>query len=280
MKKLDSRFRSLHGNILSELEAKKVPVRRVLNSLTLLPIELQLEYVKTISQKLSDLRREEEISDLFLHLNPLVSFIDHGLIKYIIDQFGSNTLKIMMTDYSKDIVQFMKETTVKQLMDHWPGQQEIPPSFSKLQAKIDEDPTTYTLCDLDQKRRHFLGGVRLTEVVLVLIGLKMSNSFIVEWLVPSALVPQLVESAKQLDFGFYLRERMLKMAVGEKQIFPFLPDSKPKVPALQTTAAMVTVISYILFFSYSLKLILGGYTGSSYSPDCNSYGTVDESIYM
>ena len=182
-----------------------------------------------------------------------MDFLAYGLLKYIIDEFGSNTLRIRMNDYSKDVVQFMKKTTVKQLMDHWPGQQEIPPSFSKLQAKIDEDPTTYTLYDLDQKRRHFCSGVRLSEVVLVLIGLKMSKSFIVEWLVPSALVPQLVESAKQLDFGFYLRERILKVVVGEKQIFPFLPDSKPKVPALQTTAAMVTVIS-LSFFQLFVKV--------------------------
>ena len=244
MKKLDSRFRSLHGNILSELEAKKVPVRRVLNSLTLLPIELRQEYVKTISEKLPDLRREEEISDLFLHLNLLISFIDDGLIRYIIDQFGSNTLKIMMNDYSKDVVQFMKKTTVKQLMDYWPGQHEIPPNFSKLRAKIDEDPTTYTLYQLDQLRKRYCCELKLTDLVFVIIGLETTNSFIVEWLVPSALVPQLVESAKQLHFGFYLRERMLKVVVGEKQIFPFLPDSKPKVPALQTTVAMVTVISH------------------------------------
>ena len=183
-----------------------------------------------------------------------MDFLGYGLLKYIIDEFGSNTLTIKMNDYSEVVVQFMKKTTVKQLMDHWPGQQEIPPNFSKLRAKIDEDPTTYSLYDLDQKRRYFCSAVRLSEVVLVLIGLKMSNSFIVEWLVPSALVQQLVESAKQLDFGFYLRERMLKVVVGEKQIFPFLPDSKPKVPALQTTAAMVTVISH--HFVNMFRLIL------------------------
>ena len=211
-----------------------------------------MENVKIISEKLPDLRRKEEIIVIYFSISILLS---------------------AKADFSGDVVQFMKKTTVKQLMDHWPGQQEIPPNLSKLQAKIDEDPThSYTLYNLDQKRRHFCSGVRLSEVVLVLIGLKMSNSFIVEWLVPSALVPQLVESAKQINFGFYLHERMMKVVEGEKQIFPFLPDSKPKVPgaALQTTAAMVTVIS-LPFFSHSLKLILGEYTESSYSSDCNSY---------
>ena len=242
MRKLDSQFRSLHQALLSELESKKVPVRKLVNSLTLLPIQLQQEYEEAISSKLPELRREEEAGDVFCyHLNPLVNFLDYGLIEYVIDQFGSNTLKSMMTSYSDDILTFMKKTTVKQLMDVWPGQQKIPCNFSKLRAKLDEDPKTYTLYQLDQLRRRFCCTVKLTEVVLVLIGLETANSFIAEWFIPSALIPQLVESARTLDFGFYLREHILKMTVDDKQIFPMLPDAKPKVPALQAAAATVTV---------------------------------------
>ena len=238
---LDCRFRSLHGKILSELESKKVPIRRLITSLTLLPIELRLEYSKTISEKLSDLRGEKEACDLFYHLNPLVNFLDYHLIKFIIDQFGSNSLKCMIKSYSDDVLAFMKKTTVKQLMDHWPGQQEIPPNFSKLKAKIDEDPTTYTLYQLDQLRRHLCSGIKLTEVVLVIIGLEKAKSFFAVWLIPSALVPKLMKSARKLDFGFFLCERILKVMMDEIQVFPALPDSKQKVPALPATAATVTV---------------------------------------
>ena len=242
MEELDSKFRSLHQALLSELESKKVPVRELVNSLTLLPIQLRQEYERAISSKLPDLRGEDEAGDVFrYHLNLLVNFLDYGLIKYVIDQFGSNTLKSMMISYGVDTLIFMKKTTVKQLMDVWPGQQEIPHSFSKLRAKLDEDPKNYTLYQLDQLRRRFCGAVKLTEVVLVLIGLETANSFIVEWLVPTVLVHQLMESAKKLDFGFYLREYILKMTVDEKQIFPMLPDAKPKVSVLQAAAATVTV---------------------------------------
>ena len=239
---LDHQFRSLHQGLLSELKSKKVPVSDLVNSLTLLPVQLQQEYEKAISMKLPDLRREKEAGDLFrYHLNPLVNFLDYGLIKYIIDEVGNDTLKKEMKCYSEDVLVFMKKTTVKQLMSVWPGKQEIPPNFSKLRAKIDEDPSTYTLYELEQLRKRFCSGVKLTDIVLVLIGLETANSFIVEWLIPSALVPQLMESARQLDFGFYLRERILKMTVDEKQIFPMLPDAKPKIPTLPAAAATVTV---------------------------------------
>ena len=242
IKELDSEFRFLHGMLMSELQSTKVPVWKVLHSLTLLPIELRCEYAKAISEKLSDLRREEEACDLFYHLNPLVNFLDYHLIKFIINQFGSGTLNCRMNSYSDGVLVFKKKTTVKQLMDHWPGQQETPPNYSRLKTKIDGDPTKYTLYRLDQLRRHLCGGVKLTEVVLVIIGLEVANSFFAVWLTPSALVPKLIESARKLDFGFYLRERILKVMIDEIQVFPTLPDSKQKVPALPAAAATVTVI--------------------------------------
>ena len=172
---LDGQFRHLHGKILAELEDTKVPLSKLIHSLTLLPPELTLEYKKSIDNKLLDLRREAVVDDFFYHLNPLINFLSYSLIKYIIDQFGSNTLKKMINDYSEDVVQFMKKTTVKQLMDYWPGQQEIPPNFSKLKAKIYEDPTTYTLYQLDQLRKRYCCELKLTDLVFVIIGLEMTN---------------------------------------------------------------------------------------------------------
>ena len=243
IKELECQFRSLRENILSELESKKVPIKKILDSLTSLPIDLRNQYKKKISKKLHDLRKEEEASDLFLHINPLVNFIDYGLIEYMIDQHGSDSLKQSMSSYSEGIVVFMKKAKVKDLMDiNWPGKQRIPEDFSRLRAKIDEAPTTFTLYELDQLRRRFYSKAKLANVVSIIVGLDETNSFIVEWLFPSALVPELVEAAKEIDFAFFLRERILKMTVDEKQLFPFLPDSKPKVPALQATTTSVTVI--------------------------------------
>ena len=238
---LERQFRQIHENLLTELEDKNVCIKKLLRSLTLLPTEIRVDYMKAITEKFPDLRRESTISDLFYHLSPLVDFLSYGLLKYIIDEFGSNTLKKKMVSYSDDVLVFMKKTTVKQLMSVWPGQQEIPPTFSKLRAKIDENPSTYTLYDLDQLRKRFCSGVKLSDIVLVLIGLETSNSFIAEWLIPSALIPRLMESARMLDYGFYLQKRILKMSVDEKQIFPMLPDAKPKAPALQAAAATATV---------------------------------------
>ena len=238
---LERRFRQIHESLVTELEDNNVSVKKFLRSLTLLPAEIRMDYMTAITEKFPVLRKEPTISDLFYHLSPLVDFLSYGLLNHIIDVFGSDALKKKIASYSNDILVFMKKTTVKQLMSVWPGQQEIPPTFTKLKAKIDEDPSKYTLYDLDQLRKRFCSGIKLTDIVFVLIGLDVTNSFIAEWLIPSTLIPRLMLSARKLNFGFYLRERILKISVGEKQLFPMIPDAKPKVPTLQAAAATATV---------------------------------------
>ena len=247
---LEQQFRILHGRLESELEVKKVTVQNLINSLTFLPSELRQEYEETILNKLPDLCREEEVSDLFLYLNPLVSFLDYGLTEYIINTFGSQNLKKKMKEYSEDVVEFMKKTTVKTLMDYWSGPQKIPQNYSILKAKVDKDTNTYTLYEVDQLRKCFCREVKLDALVVKTVGLKMANSFIIEWLVPSVLVSSLLESARQLDFGFYDREHILKVVVGEEQIFPFLPDSKTQVPSSALQERTSTTIDTVSIYQF------------------------------
>ena len=232
---------------MSELGSGTISVQELLNSLTLLPFELLQEYDEKIVKKLPDLLGEKEVSYIFIHLNPLVSFLDYGLIKYIIDQFGSDLLKKKMDEYHKDVIVFMKNTTVKQLMDHWSGPQKVSQNYYVLKAKINKDPKTYTLYELDQLRKQYCSELKMATLYFKIIGLKMANSFIVEWLVPSALVPQLVASSRKLDSGFYLHACIQTVMVGEINIFPFSQDSNPKVPALQD--ANYGNFTYLLYYS-------------------------------
>ena len=242
---LECRFRVLHERIQSELEDCGITVSRLLSSLTVIPTELRQEYKMSIYEVFPELRSEAAIRGVFYHLSPLIDFLSCDLLQYIIEELGSNTLNVMMKSYIVDLIRFMKGTTVKQLMDVWPAQQpdNVPPNFSKVRAKLGQDPTTCTLYELDQLRRRFCASVRLTEIVLVLNGLESTNSFVAEWIIPSALIPLLIKFSKKLGSGYYLQEHILEMTVNEKHIiFPILPDAKPTAPALQAAAATAMVM--------------------------------------
>ena len=190
----------------------------LVNSLTLLPIALRTEYQKFVSENLKTLEKAESIEEIFHHLNLHFTFIDYRLLEHLIKKYGSKQLKRNMSAYARAIQVFLDETTVQQLMDHWPGRRDIPPHFEELIAVIDEDPCTYTLRKLDNLRKKFCSETRLSEIVLVLIGVGKKCSFTLSWGVPSIFVPQLKSVISSLR-SFYQGEHIFSVTVGRQRLY-------------------------------------------------------------
>ena len=205
---LEDRFGSLRTKIMRELSAKPdMNVLTLLDKLTGLPPLLKEEYYEpSIAKQIPNISTETQINKLFIvHLNPLTSFIDYGLIEYVIKMFGSYALKKEMRSYCSEMIVFMKETTIKQLIEsgRLPGRTKIPPKFSLIEAKIGNDASKCTLEEINRLRKRYCSEVKLSEIVFHLVAVVESNSFIVRWLVPSALVDDIVKSTRNVDQSFY-----------------------------------------------------------------------------
>ena len=196
---------------------------------------LRNEYEKSIQEKIPTLERADNIRKLFCHLNPLSSFIDYHLVEHLVEEFGSEQLQEDMSAYVKLVQVFYDETTVEQLMDHWPGRRDIPPHFEELRAVIGEDPGTFTLRRLDNLRKEFCSEVRLFETVLILKRFGRKNSFLVCWVVPSVFVPQLKSAIIRLR-RFFQRESIFSVTVGTHRLYSIaVRDSiLPSDPVLVT----------------------------------------------
>ena len=82
---LEDQFDRLRTQIKHELSVERVvTVKTIIDALTSLPLSLKREYESTIAKYVPDMRKEEQIEDLFFHLNPLIPFIDYGLIEHVI----------------------------------------------------------------------------------------------------------------------------------------------------------------------------------------------------
>ena len=203
IKELEKEFSRLQQRTSSELSKNdEVTPEVLLESLTLLPIALRNEYATFIHENLKTLQRVDSIRKVFHHLNPHFTFIDYSLLEYIIDYFGSDELKSDMSMYIVQVQIFINETTVKELIDHWPGVREIPPNFEELRALINEDPSTYTLQELDILRKKVCLMISLSKTVLVLIGIKKKSSFLLSWIIPSVCLPLLKSVIGKLSIFF------------------------------------------------------------------------------
>ena len=220
IEQLENRFDGLRNQIKHELSAARdVTVKILIDTLTCLPLSLKREYASSIAKQVPDMRKEEQVEDLFFHLNPLISFIDYGLVEHFIKKFGSDSLKVDMQSYCCDMQTFMKQTTIKQLIDFLPGKQEAPQNFTILKAKIGENASTCTLDTVNTLRRRFCAELQLSEVVFCLIALEDSNSFIISLAVPSVLVPDLIESFKKIKQNFFGVKCITSLSLGSRWLY-------------------------------------------------------------
>ena len=219
---LVDRFDSLRTRIRLELEAKPdMAVPTILDKLTSLPPLLKKEYYdSSIKKEIPSMCSETQINKLFIvHLNPLTSFIDYGLIEYVIKKFGSDALQRDMRSYCEEMIVFMKETTIKQLINHLPGETEIPPKFSLIKANVGQNASECTLEELNIIRKRYCSEVKLSKIVFHLVAVVESNSFIVRWLVPSALVSDIMKSARTIDQSFYQECRITSLTLDGMWLF-------------------------------------------------------------
>ena len=181
---LEDQFDSLRASIIRELSAKPgMTVQTLLKQLTGLPLLLRKEYESSIAKRMPSMQTATQVNELFIvHLNPLTSFIDYGLIEYVIKKFGSDALKREMRSYCSEMIVFMKETTIKQLIGHFPGQTEIPPKFSLIEAKIGENAGECTLEQLNRLRKRYCSEVKLSEIIFHLVAVLEADG----WGAPSA----------------------------------------------------------------------------------------------
>ena len=206
LKKFENRFYDLHTRIREELLASCMDTSKILNTLTLLPPRLKMVYDKPIREQLLELKQQKSINELLYYLNPLLSYIDYDLLDHIIEKLGSDELKEDFAAYCSDIQLFMQKTTIQQLIDHLPGQPKVPPNFELLKAKLDKDAKEYSMAELSSLRTRFCAEIKLSEIVFHFIALENSRSFIVFFIVPSVLLPDVIESIRKLDNSFFRRE--------------------------------------------------------------------------
>ena len=113
----------------------------------------------------------------------------------------------------------MQETTVGDLMEYWPGDEQPHLNYSKLKAKFNDDPKTYTLERLNNFRWKFCSKVRLSELIFGLILLEVGESFFATWLIPTVVASDLKKAVCEMDEIFYQVENVLIISLDHEVLY-------------------------------------------------------------
>ena len=160
-----------------------------------------------------------EVDTLFNCLNPLFTFIEYGLLHHLIDEFGSDDLKMDMNTYASKMMTFLHSTTLKDLKDHWSGEYQILPHFSMMIIKFAKDPQHCSLDELVNIKRKVCCELKISEMMIVLSHFK-PGLFIIVWHFHWMLVTNLMHSMSEVDESFFEREHILEVKVNNKVLYP------------------------------------------------------------
>lgn len=219
IEKLEGRYRELHKRLQSEMVIGNVTVEDVLQSITLLPNKLKLEYDISVQAKLPEVETITSIPPLFRRLNPLFNFIDYTLLQYLVSEFGSANLNTDMSHYVDDMQVFMSETTIDDILPHWKGVKPDSNDFNELWIKLSVDHKTYTLKELNALRNKHCAKIKLSAVLSGIVRLSPGGSFFAVWAIPSVAVNEVELAIRSVDPTFYEAEHISMIILNSKLVY-------------------------------------------------------------
>ena len=175
----EMRFYDLQSSVFSEIVAKNISVTSFRQTLMTLPNAISKENETFLIEKYFIFEQAESVKDIFLYLSFYLSFIHFSLLEHIIEHFGSSVLQQKMKLYSRDMEMFRIETSVADIIPHLSGRHEPPPHFAKLKIKLNFDPNTCTLEDLEQHRKKLGSELSLSQFALFLCEIKVRRNLFV-----------------------------------------------------------------------------------------------------
>jgi hypothetical protein len=201
-RKIKDRLREQHDNLRERFckLASKDGIMRDIRKVLQYRVSEKSEYQKVLDE-LSN--QEIVVEEFFEILMRWSSYLDYnGLLDELIHKCGDYELKIDAEEYRRNLLTFLGHTTIKQ------AAQAIPPwwsarhdyhhltMFTEVRTRILKDPASFRLIDLISCRMKFTGEIGLHQLIFFVLGIKELNSFMVSWLIPSALIPVLTDAVR------------------------------------------------------------------------------------
>ena len=224
MKYFQDRFEDITFELELEfqekIEGKVVSLERVRHSITHLPPEIRSEHYKFLQEKMKDLRRCDDIVDVFSHLNLYWTYIDYSLLERLVNKYASDKLQGDMEEYVRDMQSFRKQTLVSTFVTVWKGRAKPPPNtFTEIKAELKKDASHCTLEELSQLLKDFCAAFHLSESALMLYRLD-PGSVIITWLIPMELVRKLMSTVKRIPIEiFCVCQNLRSVVVGVDKVY-------------------------------------------------------------
>ena len=201
MDSLECMFGELRDDVYESVKTQPVDTFKVrLTSFTVNDKTHHMDYIKEIIDK------KETISDIWVELNYYLNFLNHEILRHILNKFKNRALQTRMDEYTEKIKCFFKHTRLCDFVKCWPIRGEEPP-VDRLQKFIEvrspKDWNSCTLEDLDHLKGSLATKLLLPKFILILEKAS-EGSLAVTFSIPPSIVAQLQADIKNIELKAFV----------------------------------------------------------------------------
>ena len=231
IKQFEKRFNELKETCAENLQKRRVPVRKVVRTLTNLPADDIDEHKMFLERKLKDLYEAPDHDMLIEQLSFNMNYLSYHLLDFLVNEFDLGDVKPEMELYKSDLKQFRMRTPLKLFCNAQKRFVEPPQDFQKVIAKFSwPSDGDVTLEDVEQFRERYACHYRLRPFAIMIFQVR-PGSFIITWVVPRSIIRKLKENIPR---GLF--KGVIKLKVGGSCIYDeSRVYSEPHVDKLEGT---------------------------------------------
>ena len=219
---LEGQYMALVEKTQKEVVKKNPDLMSFRTRITLLPTSFEEEHIKQyIRNNLPQLYRAESIPEIFGLLNLYWNYLQYGLLKHIIDIYGTDDTKKIMTKFIKDVELFKQETTLAMYWEAHPKRR----SQKSLGGDIIEVLTSHvnltsssSLKSIEDIRLQFADTMSLPEFAVVIKEI-LPGSVIIVWLMPTIAGTMLTEQVKEGRIEFFEQQHILELRMNDVMVY-------------------------------------------------------------
>ena len=227
-KRINMQFQYLVSSTLTSLQKQCVTVCDFLPHLMTFGTDepvLKDSHAPVFDQRLSDLEKTENISEVFMGLKDYMSFFNYHLIEHIINVLGTEEDKAELKKYKTNFRQYAKHRVY-----------ECPPQFGPVSkvghadiiVKVDSRYENYTLAEIEDFSLELSDVLGVSSKVVLRLCCIQKGCFQLTFQVPSLnFVQQEIFPLSGEQERALAAEGVIRLTCGEYQ-FPDASDEKPR----------------------------------------------------
>ena len=190
------------------LEKRKIPVKKVVDTLTNLPADDVDEHKQILQSQLSVYYQANNQAELIGQLSFSMNYLSYQLLEYLAKEFHLREVSVQMEVYKSDLQQFRMKTPLALFCQTLKKKRiTLSPEFQEMVAEFDW-PENVTLEDVEQFRKEYAFHYDLREFAMMIAEV-LPGSFIITWLVSASVIEKLKKNLPREILKKYLATKLI-----------------------------------------------------------------------